>query len=143
MPTTIRIAALADAARIATLSTQLGYDMTAEKTTAALILLGQSSNDVVYVATDSDKVIGWMRILYTTRLVCSPYCEVVALIIDEDYRGQGIGRSLIDFSKPWCKKKECSKIVVRSNVVRHGAHSFYTTLGFSGVKEQKIFELKL
>ena len=142
MQITIRNAVPTDAARIAILSAQLGYNMTTEKTAAALLLLGQSNNDVVYVAINEDKVIGWIHILYTVRLVCDPYCEIVALVIDENYRGKGIGCSLIDFGKPWCREMGGSKIVVRSNVKRDDAHGFYLSLGFSGVKEQRIFELR-
>jgi len=132
-----------DAPAIAALSLQLGYSITAEKTAAQIIAISNSPNDVAYVAVDGHTVIGWIHVFRTLRLECDPYCEIGGLVVEQLYRGNGIGKILIDNARPWCREKKCSVLRVRSNVKRTDAHKFYEQVGFTTIKQQKVFEIPL
>jgi len=132
-----------DADAIAMLSGQLGYSISAEETAKSITAISNSNNDVVYIAVDGSKVIGWIHLFYTLRLESAAYCEIGGLVVDEAYRGKGVGRMLIEHAKPWCKTKNCNKLRVRSNTKRNAAHAFYERADFKEIKLQKVFEIKL
>ena len=56
---------------------------------------------------------------------------VYAMIVDEAYRGQGIGSRLLEEAFRYAKKFGCKKIELDSSFQREKAHKFYTEkLGF-------------
>jgi len=61
-------------------------------------------------------------------------------VIDENYRKQGIGKLLVNKAREWTKEKHIDKLRVRCNRNRTEAHQFYHALGFTELKEQKVFE---
>jgi GNAT superfamily N-acetyltransferase len=140
---TIREVSQNDAAAISLLSIQLGYSISTEKTEQQIIAVNTSPNDIACVAVDEEKVIGWIHIFYMLRLECASYCEIGGLVVDEKYRGKGIGKMLINQAIPWCKEKRCGKLKVRSNIKRTEAHKFYEQAGFNEMKQQKVFEIYL
>ena len=143
MDLSIRIAKPEDATDIALLSEQLGYSITAEQTELNINAINGSVNDVAYVAIDGDKVLGWIQVFCTIRLESTLFCEIAGLVIDEQYRGKGIGKLLIDHLKPWCREKKCDRLRVRCNAKRGDAHRFYKNAGFNEIKEQKVFEINI
>jgi GNAT superfamily N-acetyltransferase len=65
------------------------------------------------------------------------------LVIDQYYRGKGIGKMLIEQAKQWAKEKGNNKLKLRCNVKRTETHLFYQHLDFMETKEQKTFELNI
>ena len=72
MDTVIREAEVRDALVIATLSRQLGYEMSVEHTQTYLSLLLGSDKDTVVVAVCDGTVTGWMHIFYALRVETLP-----------------------------------------------------------------------
>jgi GNAT superfamily N-acetyltransferase len=66
-------------------------------------------------------------------------------VVDEAWRGQRVGRYLMEFAETWAKSKGRSSIWFKSNIIRDRAHAFYERLGYRTVKTQHVFrkELKL
>jgi GNAT superfamily N-acetyltransferase len=143
MDFSIRIAKPEDATSIALLLEQLGYSISAVETELNINTIYGSVNDEAYVAMDSDKVVGWIQVFCTIRLESKPFCEIAGLVIDEQYRGKGIGKLLIDHLKPWCREKRCDRLRVRCNAKRDDAHRFYKNAGFNEIKVQKVFEIDI
>lgn len=114
-----------DADAIAKLSAQLGYTMDRRKTNDLLNLLLRSEENIVLVATNDDKVIAWAQISYIVRVESGCFCELVGLVVDEHFRGNGIGEKLIEEAIIWSTAKGCEKIRVRSNNIRTTATAFY------------------
>ena len=142
MQQVIRPATQADASTITELSYQLGYKISIEDTLANIATISNSGSDIIRVATINDVVVGWIQVSCLVRLESGIFCEIVGLVVDEKFRGRGIGPQLLNVAKEWCKQKRCNKLKVRSNVVRIGTHCFYTNAGFKEVKEQKVFEIE-
>ncbi len=57
-------------------------------------------------------------------------CYVSSLITDEEDRGKGYGRFLLDHAKELAKERGCRAITLDSGLPRTGAHGFYEHYGF-------------
>lgn len=136
----IRTASMSDASAIANLSNRLGYPVIKEDTEKYLRLLKSSKKDIVYVAVSDNEVIGWMHIFKTVRVESGIFCEIGGLVIDEEFRGKGIGKRMIEKARIWCKENGSDKLRVRSNVKREAAKNFYFHEGFRQKKVQNVFE---
>lgn len=55
--------------------------------------------------------------------------EILELVVDEPYRGQGIGAALLEESVRVAKEMGCVQLEVTSNRKRTEAHSFYESNG--------------
>jgi GNAT superfamily N-acetyltransferase len=61
-----------------------------------------------------------------------PYAVIENLFVREEYRGQGIGKSLLEFVEKLCIDRNCKKIMLMSSSKRVEAHKFFESLGYSG-----------
>ena len=139
----IRQAAVADAPLLAGLSVQLGYPATASEIEERLNAMGDGDKDVVFVAVLEEVVVGWIHVFCTLRLESGIFGEIGGLVVDEYFRGRGIGEKLVEKAKQWSSENGMRTLKVRSNKVRDEAHRFYVRLGFNERKEQKVFEIVL
>lgn len=139
----IRRITVDDANEMQLLSKQLGYEMSLNDTIEQIKEILCSESDFAAVAFTETKIIGWIHVFKAVRLETKPFAEIGGLVVDENYRSKGIGRQLVDGIRPWCQKKGIIEVRVRSNVKRKEAHQFYRSVGFSELKEQKVFQLKL
>lgn len=140
----IRRAKLADAARIAALSGQLGYPTPTKEMAARLGQALKSKAGACFVATNgTNGVIGWVHVSVTPLLEVPRRAEVNGLVVDEKARSHGAGWSLLEAAEKWAKKMGCVRMSVRSNVIRDRAHSFYLRHGYEHYKTQKAFRKAL
>ncbi|MGG8498133.1 GNAT family N-acetyltransferase [Tenacibaculum sp. TC6] len=139
----IRKAQINDTDSIQKLSNQLGYPSEYSDIQQRLRLILEKTDHRIFVAETNHIVIGWIHCFYAVRIESEPFIEIGGLIVDVNYRKQGVGKQLIQHIKPWGLENNCSKIRVRSNTTRENAHLFYQILGFSIRKEQKVFEKQL
>lgn len=125
------------------LSQQLGYPLSfdeIENNTREVI----SNNDhSAFVAIIDGKVVGWIHAFKAIFLESNPFVEIGGLVVDENHRGKGIGKKLVERIKQWCNEKQISILRVRSQLKRKEAHQFYLNNGFKEIKEQKVFQINL
>ena len=134
---------LKDAEAVNRLSRQLGYPLTPGQTLQNITAVLSSNDHTAYVAAYEDKIVGWIGAAYTIMIEVMPHCEINGLVIDEDHRGKGIGKMLIEALKGWAKEKGTDTLSLRCNVKRTEAHLFYQHLGFTEIKQQKNFVMGL
>ena len=139
----IRSIAEQDAEAINALSTQLGYAMPIEQTLANIRSVLGTKGHSAFVAIFENKIIGWIGVAEALQIESAPFCEIRGLIVDERYRGRGIGKLLIEKVKQWSKETGNKALRLRCNMTRKEAHLFYQHLGFKEIKEQKVFEMKI
>jgi GNAT superfamily N-acetyltransferase len=139
----IREAGLDDSEDMAELSKQMGYKTTTEDVRFRLNKIMDDKNNSVFVILDDIKVIGWIHGFYTFRVESEPFTEIGGMVVDENYRREGIGRMLVNKIIEWSESKKSTKLRVRSNTIRKDTHSFYKGIGFVELKEQKVFDLNL
>lgn len=131
----------AEALEILSLSEQLGYGNNFEMLLGRLQEIIPLKDHAIFVAKAEGKIVGWLHCLICLRVESPLFVEVTGLVVDENVRGQQIGKNLIDTSKKWSRNRGISTIRIRCNVLRTETHKFYQALGFFSTKEQKVFEM--
>ena len=139
----IRRARKNDSARIAELSTQLGYPATGEEIVQRMERMRPRALHAVFVAESEKLVTGWLHVSVTPLLEVPLRAEVNGLVVDEEQRSTGAGGKLLEAAERWAAEKGCEGMSVRSNVVRERAHEFYLRNGYEHYKTQKAFRKTL
>jgi GNAT superfamily N-acetyltransferase len=137
--TKIRRARRNDSARIAELSTQLGYPSTGQEIVQRMKRMRPAALHAVFVAESEKLVTGWLHVSVTPLLEVPLRAEVNGLVVDETQRSAGTGANLLEAAELWAAKKGCKSMSVRSNVIRERAHEFYLRNGYEHYKTQKAF----
>jgi GNAT superfamily N-acetyltransferase len=139
----IRLAIPSDCSRLAELSTELGYPMSAEEAAARLAELGGHPDHAILVADDGGRVAGWIQVSLPRIFETPRRAEITGLVVDAGARGRGLGRELVAAAEAWARRQGCLAVRVRSNVVRERAHAFYRREGFREIKTQQVLEKDL
>lgn len=132
-----------EAKEIKWLAGQLGYENTYHLLFDRLKHISFLKEHAIFVAKIDGKIVGWLHCLICLRVESPVFVEVAGLVVNENVRGQHIGKKLIEASENWSRDQNISQILVRCNVVRVATHKFYNALGFSSNKEQKVFHKSL
>jgi GNAT superfamily N-acetyltransferase len=139
----IRRAKMADTARLAELSGELGYPATTKEMKERLTDLKPTAQHAVFVAEIEKNVVGWLHVSVTPLLEVPRRAEVNGLIVAEGQRSSGAGAKLLEAAEEWARAKACKGMSVRSNVIRERAHLFYERHGYIHFKTQKAFRKNL
>lgn len=128
----VRPAAEADAAAIAALMGELGYDSTPEQVRARLARVAGDDDYAAYVAEADGEVLGFLGLqrgwVYEHD---RPYARLTALVAAERARRRGVGARLVEFADGWARERNAFVLMLTTNVRREDAHRFYEALGFS------------
>src|SRR5438477_13056608 len=112
---TIRTAAFGDAPTLAVLSGVLGYPVLEETLALRLRNLLARDEDIVLVAQAArGHVVGWLHGKQQELLESGRRCEILGLVVDAAYRGQGVGRRLVAAVEEWAATRGLEQMVVRS-----------------------------
>lgn len=125
------------------LSKQLGYPLSFDEVEKNVQEVTLTGGHVAFVAITDKKVVGWIHAFKAIFLESKPFIEIGGLVVDENLRGKGIGKQLVERVKQWCLEKNISCLRVRSQVKRKEAHQFYMGAGFAEIKEQKVLQMNL
>lgn len=140
-PVAIRRATAADAGRLAELCGQLGYPASLGQMQPRLTEILQDEGNVISVAVRPDgQIVGWVQVYERQLLMVDRHVEMGGLVVDEEFRGRGIGRMLVDWAEAWAREHGCGALYLRSNVDREAAHHFYEGLGYQLVKTQRAYQ---
>ena len=128
----IRQATVEDADEIARLFTLLGHPATADSVRERWHSWEAEGNSALVVVRDEPALAG-VATLHRTRVLHRPrpVGPLTGVVIDEDLRGQGIGRALIATAEQRLKQEGCGMVEVTSNMTRDRAHAFYERLGYT------------
>jgi len=136
----IRAATVNDAIAIHLLNTfSLGYDYPIDKTRKRVAFIINNQNARLLVAEVNGEVVGY---IHATDYDCS-YSDslknILALAVDEDHRGKGIGQALVTAVENWARNANSIGVRLVSSAYRTGAHEFYKACGYTDRKDQKNF----
>ncbi|RWJ60824.1 MAG: GNAT family N-acetyltransferase [Mesorhizobium sp.] len=69
-----------------------------------------------------------------------PQGAIVALVVSSDFRGRGIGASLVERGESWLRESGARYVSVKPSIRREDAHRLYVRLGYehSGLRFSKI-----
>jgi GNAT superfamily N-acetyltransferase len=140
----IRPARQSDAERLAALSRDLGYPVTADEMAGRLGDLLARDGDIVLVAElEPGQVVGWVHGSEQRLLESARRCELLGLVVDARERGRGLGRRLVTAVEAWARTRGLELMAVRSNVTRTESHPFYERLGYTRIKTQHAYRKRL
>ncbi len=129
-PPEVREARPADAAAIAGLLHQLGYDVVAADVRKRLAALRRNGEPVL-VAVRGKGLIGCLS-WHVTPVIHRPrpVGRITMLVVAEAERGGGVGKLLVAAAEARLRRRGCGMVEVTSNIRRMRAHAFYTGLDF-------------
>jgi ribosomal protein S18 acetylase RimI-like enzyme len=101
---TIRRAVPKDAPDLAILSGVLGYPVVDDALAQRLRNLLTRIEDIVLVAEVAPShIVGWLHGAEQELLESGRRCEILGLVVDAAYRGQGVGRQLVAAGRVGCE----------------------------------------
>ena len=132
----IRPATIKDAGKVQELIAQLGFIHSLDFIQTKLQKLLDSPNDIVLVAEDHEAVQGLITLHFALQLGFEGDIMTIGyLVVDQAYRGLGVGGRLEEYASLIAQKRKCSLIEVYSQAKRTDAHRFYERQGY-GVAEK-------
>ena len=83
------------------------------------------------VVEEDGMVVGTMVLLIVPNLSHGglPWALIENMVVDQQYRRQGIGRVMMEYAIDRAKETGCYKLQLLSNKKRPEAHQFYSSLG--------------
>lgn len=132
-----------DAAVVAVLCGQMGYDVETDLVASRLDVIAQRDDHRLIGAELDGTLVGWTHVHADWTIDHGNEAELLGLVVEEDKRGLGIGRALIGEAAEWAYKKDCTRLRVRTNVIRMRAGDFYRRAGFKEMKRQLVLDLPL
>ena len=105
---------------------------------------------------EGNKKIKYFGVVENGKVISTCYCMIIPnltrlgsyiafvenVVTDKDYRGQGLGRQVMEKAIEFAREKNCYKVILQSGSFRKEAHQFYKNLGFDG-ESKKAFIMKL
>ena len=141
----IDVMAESDLSGVARLAVQLGYPNSPNELKDRFSELNKLPNCGLFVArTEKGEITGWVQIsAEPTSLLTDSRAIITAMVVDENYRGKGIGKALLEHAEAWTRAKGFPAIRVRSKSTRSDAHRFYLREGYAASKISHVFEKKI
>ena len=95
-------------------------------------LINDSDNYILLVAEDNGKVVGTAMgiICYTMVANFKRFLVMEAVVVDENYRGHGVGKMMLLEMEGRAKARGCSYIILASGDKRKESHKFYEAFGY-------------
>jgi GNAT superfamily N-acetyltransferase len=140
--TNVREAFASDALRIAALALQLGYEVPPAHVERTIARRGPGFEIFVAVVPRVG-VVGWATVAIRETLTATRHAELEGLVVDDEYRGGGVGRLLLEQVERFARDAGVSMVRLRSNVLRERAHAFYERAGYASPKSQRFYEKRL
>ena len=126
----VRLPVADDCSAIRQLIEQLGYAATEVEVRTRLRLVEESGQHAL-VAERDGKVIGCLT---TSTMVVlhrpAPVGRISMMVVDEQYRGQGIGAAMVREAERLLADRGCQMVEVTSNNRRSDAHRFWESNGY-------------
>lgn len=131
---TLRLATIQDVPFLLPLMAQLGYPTSTEELTKRFESFTTLAGYGVAVACCDLKIIGWIAWSRSQLFVADKVrFHIEGLVIDNNYRSQGVGKQLMAFVENIAREFSPAIIDLNSGVRRakEGVHDFYRNLGYS------------
>ena len=126
----IREAEAGDAPAISSLFSQLGYPASPQEMAGRIETLSSMDEYITYVAEAQGDVVGLVGAYTGYSLEFNGmYGRLTALVVDEKWRGRGIGKLLIDRVEASLAGQGINLVVLTSSIFRKDSHEFYRHIG--------------
>jgi GNAT superfamily N-acetyltransferase len=127
----IRNARYEDSYELSYLMGELGYPTTMKEMTERLEVILPNEAYSCFVACVNDQVIGMIGLAKGIYFEKNGfYARISALVVSEEFRGNGIGKRLVRYGEDWAKEQGCTAILLNSGKQRTDTHEFYRSLDY-------------
>jgi len=128
---TIRVAEINDAAAVAQLMCELGYETTKSEMVARLERIATDERYRTFVAVFDDEVCGMIGTLTSLSYEHNDLGgRILALVTLRTMRRHGIGRALIAIAEKDFAQRGIRRVALNTSLTRNDAHEFYESLGY-------------
>jgi len=137
-PICIRQLRASDIQSAKTLLTQLGYDIDYGELSRRLRAVSCAHDHEMLIAEIEENVVGLMHIFVRPALEKPVEAIVQALVVDENFRGKGVGRALMSEAESWATRRELRSVALYAGSHREAAYDFYESIGFDNVGSAEL-----
>ena len=102
-------------------------------------LIAHPEHGLFVACAEEIRPVGWMHLREMYSLERNFVIEVAAIVVDEQCRGRGIGRKLMETAEEWGAERGFPSVILRSRETRLDAHRFYEGLGYLKAKKSYGF----
>ena len=128
---TIRPAEINDAAALAQLMCELGYETTKSEMEMRIQRIATDERYRTFVAVGDGAVCGMIGTLAYPSIEHNDFSgRIVALVIMSTMRRRGIGRALIATAEKDFAQRGIMRVALNTRLARKDAHTFYESLGY-------------
>jgi GNAT superfamily N-acetyltransferase len=127
----VRAAEPGDAEALAQLMCELGYETRTSEMQIRFEAIAADSRFATFVAVCGGTVCGMVGTFsHYSYEHNSPSGRILALVVSEGMRGQGIARALVTAAENDFARKNIRRIALNTQFKREGAHQFYERVGY-------------
>ena len=130
----VREAIPSDASALAPLLGQLGYPVDASVLARRMERMLARHDEIILIAEDAEtppRALGLLALhMFPVLAYDADAAMIMALVVAEDARGSGVGRSLVARADEIARRHGAGRMLVTTHVRRADAHAFYERLGF-------------
>lgn len=112
------------------LISQMYKNLSQDEFSLALEEMIASSGYKMAVAFLNGKIVAVSGFWIARMLYCGRYLQASNLVVDENFRSQGIGKKLLGYLEEISRNHQCSKFVLDSYTENKKSHPLYFECGF-------------
>jgi len=128
----IREGKLSDAADLAALICELGYETTSAEMESRLISILKDPRYKTLVALNDDKICGMLGTVSASSYLHNDLNgRIIALVVSRESRQRGIGVRIIAAAEKNFIQRGITRVTVTARFERETAHQFYEKLGYA------------
>jgi GNAT superfamily N-acetyltransferase len=121
-----------DAAGVANLLAELGYECTAADAVERIRVMSGEGNQTLIVGDLHGELCGLVALDISYYLPLGRNtCRITALVVGDGFRQFGVGRALLREAEHAARQHGAARIEVTTADHRHEAHDFYRACGYS------------
>lgn len=117
----------------------LNYEYPTDQTKKRVAFILLNPNAKLLVAEVDGHVIGYIHAVDYDCTYSDSLKSIMALAVEEEYRGRGIGTALVAAIEKWAANSGSSGVRLVTSDYRYDAHKFYESCGYTLRKEQKNY----
>jgi GNAT superfamily N-acetyltransferase len=125
------------------LLSQLGYQMDVEEVRRRYDAVAESGDHALMVAEQGGSIIALCHTYARPALDKPPEAVVQALVVDQAFRGTGVGKTMMAAAEAWAADRGFRSVALVSHMSRSEAHKFYESIGYRLEGTSHLFRKKL
>lgn len=97
------------------LLSQLGYDLTLQEVKRRYDAIREKQDHAVFVGEQDGRVVALLHLYERPAFDKPPEVIVQALVVDQNWRGTGVGKSMMNMAERWAADRRFSSVALTSS----------------------------